>query len=476
MMRLRTVTLPICRGLNRCGYVLMARLYACPGTRLKRYQAFRSRGVRPRAAAADRAVAVWCFRRATSICTTSATATGSQRGSRPESRLLRLGLEDVEREQRGNGRVRHVYDLGEAQVDGDAHERVRRLAAESALERQVVEHGEQCPAGSEREVERLVAAILVDRQSDGGERRADGEPRRLVDRERRAPGRLLPESEADGDRAGHLNARAAHLALALGEVEVADGEERAGDVDGKQEAAARHELRHVEVAAELTRRDRPEAAGRLRREGRLWQVVGDGAAACPQLLLAHPHARDRFVRGGDAGHAGERGLRDCDAGELRAGGTASLDLPLDQVGVGEEVGEVAEPGDHGGDAEVRRPVREKLDLEEVAGLGALDPDGPGKRVPEPEVKRPGVLVGAVPPELAGEPVLRLEGQLLAGRYRRDGLQLRMPAVVHVRARGARGRARRRRPRGRARPWSTAAALRAGGARRCPRGARRGRPA
>ena len=71
-----------------------------------------------------------------------------------------------------------------------------------------------------------------------------------------------------------------------------------GTSTGQPEPAAGDELPDVHVPAELARRDRPQAVGRLRRDRRLRQRVGDRLAAVAQLLLAgaerlHPLARRR---------------------------------------------------------------------------------------------------------------------------------------------------------------------------------------
>lgn len=61
---------------------------------------------------------------------------------------------------------------------------------------------------------------------------------------------LLQHGEAEGDLAGHFDGAAeGDLAVALGEVEVADGELGAGDVDGEVDFAAAGEVFDVAVSA-----------------------------------------------------------------------------------------------------------------------------------------------------------------------------------------------------------------------------------
>ena len=62
------------------------------------------------------------------------------------------------------------------------------------------------------------------------------------------------------------------------------------------------------------------------------------------------------MRRRDADDAGEHVLRHRDAGQLLRARDAAGDLPLDEVRLGEEVGEEAEAGDDRGDAEVGRLV------------------------------------------------------------------------------------------------------------------------
>jgi hypothetical protein len=146
----------------------------------------------------------------------------------------------------------------------------------------------------------------------------EGSPRRrgrgLVGRVEGPPERIPVQRQPHGDGAGDLDRGAADLPVALRVVEVADREQRPRHGDGQQQAAARHELPDVEIAAELARRDRPQAVGRLGREGRLGQRVGDGAAGGRDRLLPFADRRQQLVRRRDADDSRERVLGHGDAG------------------------------------------------------------------------------------------------------------------------------------------------------------------
>src|SRR5205807_4502312 len=96
-------------------------------------------------------------------------------------------------------------------------------------------------------------------------------------------------------------------------------------------------------------------------------------------------------------------LRNDHAGQLLRARESIRDLPLDEVGLGEELGKVAEARDDGGGAEVGLLVGDEFDLERVTGLGALDVQRALERMAESEVQATRVGVGALPRELAGEP-------------------------------------------------------------------------
>ena len=192
----------------------------------------------------------------------------------------------------------------------------------------------------------------------------------------------------------------------------------------------------------LARRDRPQPAGRLGRNGRLGHRIGDGPAGGRDRLLPFADRRQQLVRRRDADDSRERVLGHGDAGQLRRPRKPAVEVPRHHVRLGEQVGEEPEPGDDGRDAEVRRLVGEELDLEDVARLRSLDMHRPAERVAEPEVEPPCVSMRARPGQLPREAVLALEPHLVAGRDVERRLELGVPAVVHHSRRASSFAARR----------------------------------
>ena len=241
----------------------------------------------------------------------------------------------------------------------------------------------------------------------------------------------LLDAEAQPDLGLDLDAHAADLAVALGEVDVARGEERPLDVDRQVERRAGDEPPDVEVAARLPWRDRPQAGGGERRVGLVGRIGGDRQPRRADRLLPCALLRHQRPGGGDAEDARvhHRGHRDARE-RVRAGG-AVCDLPLHEVRIREEVREEAEPGHDPVDAEVRGLVAEDLDGEEVAGLRALDRDRPGQGMSCAEAEPPAVGVGARARQLPIDPVAGDERHRLAGRDARHRLEVGMPAVVAV---------------------------------------------
>ena len=127
-------------------------------------------------------------------------------------------------------------------------------------------------------------------------------------------------------------------------------------------------------------------------------VSGNASATgAPAAASASSAPRDllhQLPRGRDANDTGERVARDGHARQLRRARLAAGDLPLDEVRVGEQIGEETEAGDDGGDAEVRRLVADELDVDRVPRRGAFDVDGTRERMAEAEVDRLGIVVGA----------------------------------------------------------------------------------
>src|SRR3979411_2583009 len=96
-----------------------------------------------------------------------------------------------------------------------------------------------------------------------------------------------------------------------------------------------------------------------------------------------------------------------------------------QVRVGELVGEQTEARTVARPAPARRLQRQDRDLERIAGLGAVDEDGPGHRVDEGEIELFQGLRRRGLRELPGRSVPGLELHALAGR------DLVVPAVMDM---------------------------------------------
>ena len=90
--------------------------------------------------------------------------------------------------------------------------------------------------------------------------------------------------------------------------------------------------------------------------------------------------RDELRRRGYSDRARKRVARNRDPGQRRRPGVTTVDLPRDQIGAGQEVGEEAEPGKDGAEPEVPRLHFEQLHYQQIARLGPLDVDGAGQQV------------------------------------------------------------------------------------------------
>src|SRR6516165_6513643 len=156
--------------------------------------------------------------------------------------LLPLANEDVFGQERGDEHVGNVDELTDLEVDGDAADGVGLLPCPPALG-QVVDHVEQRVAGRERDVLRLIDAVSRHGDaSDGIEAARCGKLGRQVVVLPRKPGvadpllssLALTHAEANMHGRVHFDRGAARLAVALGEVSVPRGEQRARDVDRDQ--------------------------------------------------------------------------------------------------------------------------------------------------------------------------------------------------------------------------------------------------
>jgi hypothetical protein len=175
-------------------------------------------------------------------------------------------------------------------------------------------------------------------------------------------------------------------------VEVADREQGTRHVDRQPQLAARDELTNVHVAAGLAWRDRSETRSGLAWQRKVRRRVGDGLAGRHQLVFASLERLHSLRRGRYADHTCERVSGHGHAGQLFGTSDSVRDLPLHDVGIGEQVGEHAEARDDRGDSEVGRLVGDELHLEDPARLGALDKDRAGQRMAETELDSQYVLV------------------------------------------------------------------------------------
>lgn len=156
---------------------------------------------------------------------------------------------------------------------------------------------------------------------------------------------MFMEVEAEGKVEGALDSVDTDLAVALGGVAVAAGEESTGNEDGEVEAGAGGELADVEVAA--------EGAGRAGAEGTIF-----GAS--------YSHDAGEGADGDDRGGEGLRGL--------------VVELPVEEVRLTEVIGEKAKAFDDAGPTPAVMVCGENVDLEDVAGFGSLNIDRSGEGV------------------------------------------------------------------------------------------------
>ena len=202
------------------------------------------------------------------------------------------------------------------------------------------------------------------------------------------PRRLLPlqEVEADVDLAGDLDAGEADLAVAHRRVHVADREHAAGLADGEEDARAGAVPVVVEVAA----------------------------------VPAGEPVRELLAAGRDADDADHRHRRERDAVVHLHDPVLHLEQPRQRRL--HLVDQLAEAGDERRDAPLDRAHVEDLGDERVARLGALDRDRAGGAVDPREVDLGDEVVLA--PDLAGEAVVRLEGDDVAGLDLEHRLEIR----------------------------------------------------
>ena len=101
-------------------------------------------------------------------------------------------------------------------------------------------------------------------------------------------------------------------------------------------------------------------------------------------------------------------------------------------GLGELVGEEAEPGDVGGPADAGRHELAQRHLEGVAGLGTLDEHGSRDRVDPREVEVAHAVDGRAFAELAGGGIRAFEVDGLPTRAGERGRKVPVPAEMMLR--------------------------------------------
>src|SRR5690606_39063614 len=151
----------------------------------------------------------------------------------------------------------------------------------------------------------------------------------------------------------------------------------------------------------------------------------DEAAAFERRLFAGGGPGEALVAGGEADGAHEGRGGDADAGQAGGDGPAVGHVPAHDERFGEDVAQEPEAGYLDGVAVAVGLDLQDLDLQQVAGLGALDVDGPGERVDDVEVGGADRLQRGLGPHLAVERVARLHDDLVAGSHAEDGRDVGM---------------------------------------------------
>ena len=243
--------------------------------------------------------------------------------------------------------------------------------------------------------------------------------------------RPLCSLEAHHSGGAHLDGGDADLAVALCEVAVAGGEQRALLEHRQKQLGPLGELLHIEVAAVLARRQGAQAGEpawtrrhRARRIGRQCE-----AAAIDHALLARGPGGEQLRGGGDGGDAHERRAGNAHARKLRRGGPVVLELPVHQERLGHHIAQKTQArhdrAERGG---LRDDVGE-LDLKDVAGLRALHEDRAGQGMHLARVERREVGDGGGWGDLAVERVAGLECDFFPLADLGGGRDVRMVAVV-----------------------------------------------
>lgn len=149
-------------------------------------------------------------------------------------------VENVHRQPQSRARVGDVHDAGNVALDRRGAEQQVDLVIVVAVAAEVLDGPEAGLAVGDRRVEVVLLAVLVDREALEGEIPAwtevwlhgTGEVHGGLEAHLRHA--VLDHGELDRDDARHLDGTAeGDLAVSLGEVQVSNGEFRAGDMHGQ---------------------------------------------------------------------------------------------------------------------------------------------------------------------------------------------------------------------------------------------------
>jgi len=194
-------------------------------------------------------------------------------------------------------------------------------------------------------------------------------------------------------------------------VAVADGKQRARDLDREVERSARGEVFHVDVAAHVPRRDGVVSAVRAGRDAEVPRKRPDGNRDRGRVVVDEP--RDSAV--------------------ARRSGRLTVEVPAADVRARDRIGEESTPVLARGDDRDTPPLvleREEVDAERVARLRALDGDRTGERVARGLDRRQigGSGVGRQLPVERVSAVERDDGAGFDGERRVEGV---VPRVMDV---------------------------------------------
>ena len=249
-------------------------------------------------------------------------------------------------------------------------------------------------------------------------------------------GRLaLAQVEAGPQRGGHLDGRAAALAVALGEVGVAGREQRALRPHREQESRTGGDLPDVDIAAVLAGRDGPQPPGG---DGRVvrHRPAGLGRAG-PDRPGCGPPGRPpgRSIRASRSRDGATPMTPMKGAPSMRTPGRSSdvaqpsASFQRTRWASGKSLREEPEARDVGCEPERLGDHLQDLGHEQVARLGTGHGHRPGEWVDQAEVDPLDVLPGGAGVEGAVEGVTGVEHHLVAGVAAQDRRDVGVPAVV-----------------------------------------------